>query len=335
MKPNILVSSYYDRKVTDPELKRLEPAAQVSRADVGRRLTETELLNHLTGVRVALISDEVFNEHVFRSSPQLQMIVVDGVGVDSIDLAAATAHHVIVNNAPFVHEANGEFTVGLILAVLRKIIVADRGVRAGQWNDRAQYIGRDLKGSTLGLLGFGRNARGVAKRMAGFGVNVLAYSPPPYADEAVARELGVTLVDYDQLLAKSDILSIHVTLNEQTRGMFDAAAIARMKTGAYLINTSRGAVVDENALIIALANGKLAGAGLDVFVEEPPSVSNPLFKMDNVVVTAHVGSDSLGAFRDVFKGAVDDILLFLQGKLPTHIINTEVLNHSNFKDWRR
>ncbi|OHB43358.1 MAG: hypothetical protein A2Y13_03505 [Planctomycetes bacterium GWC2_45_44] len=334
MKPTVLVSSYYDRGVTDIELNRLNPLAQVVRADVGRRLTETELLNQLAGVKAALISDEVFNERVFRSSPQLRMIAVDGVGVDSIDLDQATAHGVIVNNAPFVHEANGEFTVGLILAVIRKIIIADRGARTGQWNERTQYTGRDLKGSTLGLLGFGRNSRAVAQRLAGFGVNLLAYSPPPYADAAIARQLGVKLVGYDQLLAESDILSIHVTLTEQTRGMIDAAAIAKMKTGAYLINTSRGAVVDEPALIAALSNGKLAGAGLDVFTEEPPSVSNPLFKMDNVVATAHVGSDSFGAFSAVFKGAVDDILLLLQEKLPTHIINTEVLNHSNFINWR-
>ena len=272
---------------------------------------------------IAVISDEVFSDEVFRALPALQLLLVDGVGVDSIDLAAATAHGVIVNNAPFVHEANGEFTLGLILAVTRRIVAADRAVREGRWNERNRYIGTGLKGMTLGLLGFGRAARNVALRASSFGLRIIAYSPN--ADAAVARELGVTLVSYQTLLADSDILSLHVTLTPQTRGMIDAAAFSKMKQGAYLINTSRGAVVDEGALIAALSTGRLRGAGIDVFAHEPPAVDNPLFKMDNVVVTAHIASDSLDAFRAVFRGAVDDILLFLSGEQPAHVVNPAVL----------
>lgn len=325
MKPTVLVSSYYAAEVTDPELARLESVATVKRATIGRRLTEPELIDHLQGVQVALISDEVFDERIFAAAPELKMIVTDGVGVDSIDLAAATRHGVIVNNEPFVHEANGEFTLGLILAVTRRIVSSDKGIRAGEFNNRARFVGRNLGGMTLGLLGFGRAARNVAKRAAAFDLNVIAYSPN--ADAEVARELGVTLVSYEQLLAESDIFSIHVTLNDKTRGMIDVAAIAKMKTGAYFINTSRGAVVDETALVEALQNGKFAGAGLDVFCQEPPDVNNPLFAMDNVVATPHIASDSLDAFKAVFAGAVDDILIFLNGQKPRHIMNPAVWRH--------
>lgn len=323
MKPNILVSSYYAAEVTDPELQRLAPFATVNRATLGRRLDEAELLAHLEGVQVALISDEVFNERVFQSALDLRMIVTDGVGVDSIDLPAATRHGVIVNNAPYVHEANGDFTIGLILAVTRRIVSSDKAVRAGQWNERSRFIGRDLGGSTLGLLGFGRAARTVAKRASGFGLKTIAYSP--HADKEVARELGVEIVSYDELLASSDILSIHITLNDSTRDLIGAKDFAKMKPGAFFINTSRGAIVDETALIESLNSGHLAGAGLDVFRDEPPSVDNPLFHMDNVVVTPHIASDSLDAFRAVFAGAVDDILLYLNGETPRHIMNPAVL----------
>ena len=331
-KPRVLVTSYYDRSATDPELERLQPMATVKRISVGRQLTDEELIAQLSGIQVTIISEQVFNQHVLSSASDLRMICADGVGVDNIDLNAATGSGVVVNNAPFVHDANGEFTIGLILAVMRRIVVTDRGVRADQWNDRSRYIGYDMNGRTLGLLGFGRAAQAVAKRARGFDVNVIAYSP--HADANVARDLGVTVVGFDQLLQTSDILSIHVTLTDQTRGMIGRNEIQQMKTRSYLINTSRGAVIDEPALVEALSSGKLAGAGVDVFTQEPPAEDHPLFQMDNVVVTAHIASDSYTAFRAVFRGLVDDILLYINGERPTHIVNRDVLDHPHFRSMR-
>ena len=257
------------------------------------------------------------------------MIGADGVGVTSIDVDAATDHGVIINNAPFVHEANGDFTIGLILALLRKIVHTDRCVRAGRWNERSQFVGCDLSGRTLGLLGFGRAAQAVAQRASGFDVQLLAHSRNP--DHDAASRLGVQIVGLDELLSQSDILSIHVTLTDQTRSMIGAPHLAKMKPGSYLINTSRGAVVDEAALIATLYDGHLAGAGIDVFATEPPPADHPLFTMDNVIVTAHTASDSTDAFAAVFRGLVDDILLLLDGRRPSHVVNPAVLEHERWK----
>ena len=331
--PHVLVTSYYDTSATDPELERLRPVATIERLFINRQLTDEELIAKLSGTQVAIISEQIINEHVLRAASDLRMICADGVGVDNIDLPAATRNGVMINNAPFVHHANGEFTIGLILAVIRRIVVTDGGVRAGKWNDRSRYLGFDLKGKTLGLLGFGRAARSVAKRASGFDLTMIAYSP--HADRDVARSLGVTVVGFDELLESSDILSIHVTLTDQTRGMIDRDTIQRMKTGAYLINTSRGAVIDEAALIEALSDGKLAGAGLDVLTREPPLTNNPLFQMDNVVVTAHIASDSYTTFQAVFCELVNDILRFFNAQQPTHVVNSEVVRHPHFANLRK
>jgi len=328
-KRHLLVSSYYDRTATDPELRRLEPFMAIRRCEEGRRLTEDELCQRLSGVDVTLVSDDPFTERVFKASPRLRMICCDGVGFDHIDIKAATAHGVIVNNAPVVHEANGDFTIGLIIALLRRILPGDRGIRNGRWGDRELYLGQDLAGKTLGLLGFGRVARSVAKRASVFGMRVICYSP--HADSAAAAAHGAEIVTFADLLRRSDILSVHVTLNEGTRGLIGQDAISQMKSGAYFINTSRGAVIDEAALASALRSGKLAGAALDVFVEEPLNADHPLLQIQNLIATPHIGSDTADTFRRVFASAVDDILMLLNGQLPAHIVNGDVLNHPSVR----
>lgn len=324
-RPSILVTSYYDPAATDPVFERLKPVADVRRVLLDGGPTEDDLIDLLPGTHVVVIAGDPITQRVFESSPQLRMIAADGVGVDSVDLTAATRHGVIVNNAPFVHEANGDFTLGLILALVRKIVHTDRCVHDGRWNDRAEFVGSDLGGRTLGLLGFGRAAQAVARRTAGFDVRRLAYCRRP--DREAAARLGVELVSFEDLLAGSDILSLHVALTDQTRGMMAAAELAQMKPDAYLINTSRGAVVDEAALIAALHSGHLAGAALDVLDHEPPLPDNPLLAMPNVIVTAHVASDSVDSFRAVMNGVVDDILLLLNDRRPQHVVNPDVFEH--------
>ena len=258
------------------------------------------------------------------------MICCDGVGVDHINLPVATECGVIVNNAPVVDDSNGEFAVGLIVALLRKIVIADKGVRAGEWHDRVRFAGHDLQGKRLGLLGFGRVAKAFAKRISGFDMNVTAYSRNP--DRSAAEALGVTLVGLDELIEASDILSVHVTLTDETRGMIGVEEIGRMKTGASLMNTSRGAVVDEAALTDALRSGKLAGAALDVFDGEPPKLDNPLLHMENVVLSPHLGTETFQTFRRAFRSVVDDILLLRAGKRPRNVVNKEVLKQDAWKD---
>lgn len=330
MKARLIVSSCYDWKTTDPELERLKPEVEVFRCPEGRQLTEAEMIGYLSGTHYTLSADDPFNERVIRSAPSLQMINCDGVGVDHINLPVATECGVIVNNAPVVDDSNGEFAVGLIVALLRKIIIADKGVRSGEWHDRVRFAGYDLQGKTLGLLGFGRVAKAFAKRISGFDMNVTAYCRKP--DRSTAEALGVTLVGLDELIERSDILSLHVTLTDLTRGMIGAEEIGRMKTGAYLMNTSRGAVLDEAALVDALNSGKLSGAALDVFDGEPPKLDNPLLHMENVVLAPHLGTETFQTFRRAFRSVVDDILLLRAGKRPGNVVNVDVLNHDRWKD---
>jgi D-3-phosphoglycerate dehydrogenase / 2-oxoglutarate reductase len=325
----VLVSSYYDREAIAPPIEHLKTQADVVFCSEARRLTEEELVTHLQGIDVIIAADDPFTRHVFENCPQLKMVALDGVGVDNVDLKAATRFGVIVNNAPVNHESMADLAFGLMLAAVRKITIGDRGMRGGRYGDRHDYLcRRDVNGSTLGLLGFGRVARAVARRALGFNMTILAHDP--YVEPAAAAALNVRMVSLDELLASSDIVSLHVVLTDQTRGMIAASAFAKMKDGVFIVNTSRGAVIDEPALIAALQSGKAAGAGLDVMCHEPPAPDDPLFQFDNVVFTAHVGSDTFDTFRRTFELVVHDISLFMAGQQPGHVVNQDVFDHPRF-----
>jgi len=324
MSRRVLVSSFYNRECIKPALDRLAGQAEVIVCEEGRTLTEDEIISYLPGVEVVIAAEEPYNARVFDHAGQLKMIARDGVGIDSVDLAEATRRGIIVNNAPVVHESVADLTMGLIIAAVRKMLRCDRGMREGRWTDRDRYLSSDVNGMTLGLLGFGRVARAVARRAWGFDMTMLTCDP--YVDESIARQLGVRPVSLDELLETADILSIHTPLTDQTRGMIDAKALAKMKDGAFIINTARGAIIDESALVAVLESGKLAGAGLDVVCNEPPGSDNPLFRFDNVIFTPHVGSDTFGTFAKVFESTVTDILLFFAGKRPRNVVNGDVFN---------
>ena len=319
----VLVTSFYNRQAVAPAIERLRQGAEVVLCNEGRQLSEEQLIAHLPGVDAVIATDERYSERVFAAAPQLKMIALDGVGFDNVDLAAATRHGVIVNNAPVNYDSVADLAFGLMIATVRKILVGDRGMRSGRWGERDAYLTPDVNGAILGIIGLGRVGRAVARRAVGFDLTLLAYDP--YVSPEAARPLGVQMVDLAELLSQADIITIHMPLNPETRGMINGAAFARMKRGAYLINTSRGAIVDEPALIAALASGHLAGAGLDVVCDEPPTPDNPLFRFDNVVLTAHVGSDTLGTFRKIFDSAVTDLLLFFDGQRPRNVVNPAVL----------
>lgn len=319
-KPAVLVTSYYDEHATEPALARLRQHAEVKRVNLGRRLTHDELVREAKGATALLISDERIDKPLLSALPSLRLVCCDGVGVDHVDLPAARKHGVTITNCPVVHQANGEFVIGMIIAVMRKLLICDRGVRQGRWTHRRDYIGKDLRGSTLGLLGFGRVAQSVARLAGAFGMSVIAHWPS--GSPAAAAEQGVSFVSLDELLGGCDVLSIHVPLKDSTRGLIGRSEIAKMKVGSYLINSSRGAVVDETVLVEALRSGKLAGAGIDVFCDEPPPVDHPLLSLPNVVVSPHAGSDSAGTFARVFDCAVDDMLLFFAGQRPKNKVNS-------------
>jgi glyoxylate reductase len=330
MKPTVLVTSFYDRRVVRSSLDKLAETADVILCDVARTLRKEELVAWLSGVDAVIAAEERYESMVLDEAPRLRMIARDGVGLDSIDLEAATARGVVVTNAPVVHESVADLAFGLLLAVARKIVTGNAGMRAGQWEQRERYLAPDVHGMCLGVVGFGAIGKAVARRAAGFSMRVIACDVRP--DRRAAEELGVELVDLDTLLASADAISVHVPLSDQTRGLIDEKALGRMKPGAFLVNTSRGQVVREDALYRALKNGSLAGAGLDVLSDEPPSARHPLFELENVVVTPHVGSDTIGTFQRVFETAVSDIALFFGGKQPAHVVNPAVLRRGEGLD---
>ncbi|HEX9848242.1 MAG TPA: hydroxyacid dehydrogenase [Acidimicrobiia bacterium] len=232
-----------------------------------------------------------------------------GVGLDNVDVGAATERGVAVFNAPGGNTiAAAELTVGLMLSAARSIPAADRSLREKRW-ERTSFRGVELKGRTLGLIGAGRIGGEVAVRCQAFGMDVVVYDP--YLTEERAAELGVVLMDMDEVLARADFVSIHVPLNDETRGICGAEALSRMKSGAYVVNASRGGVVDEAALAKALHDGEIAGAALDVYETEPLPDGSPLRDAPNLVLTPHLGASTVEAQEGVATEVAEKIRAFL------------------------
>ncbi|MBS7610235.1 hydroxyacid dehydrogenase [Candidatus Bathyarchaeota archaeon] len=309
-------------------LALLRSKAEVRLNPYGRVLREEELIEELRDVDAVLAGGDSFSAKVISSARNLKIIARDGVGLDRVDLAAATKAGIVVTIAPTVCESVADLTFGLILCVMRRILIADRSVRSQEWNLRRKFVGRDVHGATLGIIGLGRVGSGVAKRARGFRMRVLGYDP--YVKPERIRELGVEPSDLDALLRESDVVTIHTPLTEETRGLIGSREIGLMKDGSYLINTARGAIVDEKALYEALRIGKLAGAGLDVLTVEPPTPENPLLNLENVVLTPHIGNDTVEAFRRLSLQAAEDIIRVLDGEPPLNPVNPEALARRKF-----
>lgn len=247
-----------------------------------------EALQRASGL-VVRSATRVDREMISRA-PALKVIGRAGVGVDNIDLEAATERGVAVFNAPGGNTiAAAELTMALILVAIRKVAAADRSLRAGSW-DRGAFKGGELSGRTLGLVGAGRIGAEVALRCRAFGMTAIAYDP--YLPESVADDLSIRLTDLDEVIETADVISCHVPLNDETRGLISAEALARMKPTALVVNASRGGVVDEPALAAALESGVIAGAALDVYETEPLPAESPLRTAPNLVMTPHLGAST-------------------------------------------
>lgn len=251
---------------------------------------------------------------MISQAPRLRMVHKWGIGYEKIDLEAARRRGIAVaitsgaNAGPV-----AEHAIALMLGVYRRLPLADRSTRAGIWlKSEMRSVCYQIAGKTIGLLGFGNIARMLAHRLRGFDADV-CYTSRRRADADTERTLCVRYVEMDELLGGSDILSIHVPLTDRTRRMIDQHAMARMKDGAIIVNTARGGIVDESALYRALVDGKLAGAGLDVFDQEPPQAENPLFALDNVVVSPHSGGAVMDNVRNVASHAFGNMQRLLQG----------------------
>lgn len=257
------------------------------------------------------------------AAPRLKVVGRGGVGVDNIDLDAASRRGVLVVNAPEANNVSAaELAIGLLLAAARGIGRSDALVRRGTW-DRA-FLGHELDGASLGIVGLGRIGSLVARRAQGLGMRALAYDP--YLNRRRAEELGVELVDdLHAMLARVRFLTVHTPLTDETRGLIDAAALAALPRGAVVVNAARGGIVDEAALVAALESGHLFAAGLDVFVAEPPAPDHPLLGRDDVVVTAHLGANTVEAQARVGSEILERTAAALRGDVSRGVVNAPAL----------
>ncbi len=272
------------------------------------RITEAEIV-------INIRASSKFTAEVFRCCPRLRLISLWGTGTDHVDLAGARQHNVVVTNTPGVSAiALAEHALALMLAVARRIPGIDAATRSGKWA-RGESI--QLHGKTLGVIGLGAVGRQFARIGAGIGMRVIAWTMHP--NPALAAELGVTLVPFEELLRQSDVISVHLRLSPETAGLIGSAQIELMKPSALLINTARGAIIDESALVEALSTQRIAGAGLDVFAVEPLPPEHPLTKLNNVVLTPHSAGITPEAIEAGLQLAVQNVWNFLAGS-PTNTV---------------
>jgi D-3-phosphoglycerate dehydrogenase len=303
------------------DLRRLAPQGSV-RVYSSRFVDRAELFERIApaDVLINVRAYCVLDDEAMARAPELRMISIMGTGTDNVDLDAATRRGIVVTNTPAVGGVSvAELTLGLLLAVARAIPLSDRRLREGLW----QHVeGPELYAKTLGLLGLGAIGQHVARLGRGLGMRVIAWSYRQ--DAARAAACGAELVDRDEVFRQADVVSVHVRNTPEARGLVGARELALMKPSALLINTARAAIVDQEALVEALRAGRIAGAGLDVFLEEPLSpASNPYTEFDNVVLTPHIGAVTAEANARARKMPVDNILAFFAGT-PEHVVNPGV-----------
>jgi D-3-phosphoglycerate dehydrogenase len=261
---------------------------------------------------------------LIEAAPALRVIGRPGAGFDAVDVAKATARGIPVIYAPVGSFAVAEGALALLFALIKKVVLCDALVKSGQWNKRYEITTRDMTGCTLGIVGFGRIGSYFARLVQPFEMTVLGYDP--VVSEEEIRTAGVQPVGLEELLARSDFISIHVPLNAQTQGLINRRTVALMKRGAILINTSRGGIVESlDVLAEALESGRLGAVGLDVFPVEPPDISHRIFGHPNFVCAPHLAGVSEIAMDRIYRSMASDMVAVLEGRRPKYCVNPEVL----------
>lgn len=314
--------------VTDYEFADLESERQVLEA-AGLTLVPAQARTEDELIEICADADAVINQYapvtaeVIRNLNRCQVISRYGIGLNTIDVPAATAAGIAVANVPDGSlEEVSDHAAAQILTLARGLHRYDAAIRRGTWDYTVAKPLRRLRGRTLGLVGFGRIPQRLAEKMSGFGMTLLAHDP--YPDPAVAARLGVRLVDLDTLCREADVVSVHTPLTEQTEGMIGPGRFAAMKPTACLVNTARGPVVDEAALIAALRSGRIAGAALDVFAHEPIGPDSPLAELDNVVLTPHTAWYSEDSEIEIRTKTARNVVDVAEGRPPTYLVNHDV-----------
>src|SRR5882724_655729 len=324
-KPKVLAT----RPLFEAARAILDAACDVDYWKQPDRISQEELIRRIEDKQglVCLLTEHI-NDELLHAAPKLRIASNVAVGFDNIDVAACTKRGVVATNTPGVlDETTADFAWTLLMAVARRVGEGEALARSGNWKgwDLDQLVGTDVWGKTLGLVGFGRIGRAVARRASGFQMKVV-YSDAMRAPADVEKALNAEFREMNALLAESDFVSVHVPLLPETRGLFDSPKFYRMKPTAFLINTARGPVVDEAALVAALEAGKIAGAGLDVYENEP--FIHPGLKRANVVLAPHMASASLETRTKMACIAAENVVALFAGQRPPNMLNPEVLKES-------
>jgi D-3-phosphoglycerate dehydrogenase len=288
--------------------------AEVIYNPTGKPLTSNQVAELLPGIDGYIAGLDEIDVQALSKADRLKVISRYGVGIDNVDLQAARQKGIIITNTPGANSSSvAELALGLMLALARQIPEAVEAVRQGKW---PRYAGISLEGKTIGILGLGAIGKQLARRLTGFDCRIIAFDP--YADSSYATDHHIELTSIQDVIARSDFVSLHLPLLPETRNLVNDTFLSRMKKGSYLINTSRGEVVDEDALLRALQSGHLRGAGLDAFTTEPPDPQNPLLNMPQVIATPHLGAQTDGATSNMGWFALRDCLAVLKNEMPTY-----------------
>jgi D-3-phosphoglycerate dehydrogenase len=298
------------------------------RIDDARPLfTEEEMIKELPGVVATIAGSEPYTRRVFENAHDLKIVSRSGVGLNSIDLPAATASGVVVTNAVGQNAVSvAEHTMAILLAAARRVPWMEERFRKGAWRE-IQVPMAPLMGKTIGILGFGNIGKRVAKRAAAFDMKIIACDP--IKDEESAREVGAVFLPIEDVAREADFLCCHVPLSPKTKDLIGKNLLALMKPGAFVINTSRGGLVNLDAIADALERGAIRGAALDVFPSEPPDYEHPIFSMENVVLTPHAAGRGEDAVYNTVRHAMNCITEYLAGRRPPDVANPEVFKSSN------
>jgi len=313
----ILITPRSFASFSDKPLKMLtERDYKIKRNNTGRPYKKEEMLKLIKDVDGIIIGIDELSAKIIEEANALKVISKYGIGLDNIDINMATNKKIVVTNTPTANvDAVADLTFGLILSLARRVPEADRKTKSGEWG---KIIGKSVCEKTLGIIGLGKIGRQVVKRAKGFEMNILVFDI--VKDKKFVQKYGIKYVNLEKLLQKSDYISIHIPLNDATRGMISHEELEKMKKDAFLINTSRGGIVDEEALYDALRNNKLRGAALDVYKNEPLQ-ETPLKELDNVIMTPHIGAYTEEAIENMGTQAAQNLIDVLEGREPQNRVN--------------